>query len=98
MILNMAALSQLPPIMTRFTFYHECAHLVLRTTNEVEASCEALKQMRVRRELSPGDELTIRREHSRLGFLGVKYLGNGQALWDATFACAGGRQVNAATR
>jgi hypothetical protein len=87
-ILNMAVLSQLPPIMTRFTFYHECAHLVLRTADEVQASCEALKQMRARGELTQGDELTLKREHQRLTFLGVKYLNNGQALWDATFACA----------
>ncbi len=97
-ILNMAVLSQLPPIMTRFTFYHECAHLVVRTTDEVQASCEGLKQMRARGELSQADELIVKREHQRLSVLGVKYLGNGRALWDATLQCASGRQANSALR
>src|SRR5262245_43901357 len=38
MILNMLALSQLPPIMTRFTFYHECAHLVDRKSTRLNSS------------------------------------------------------------
>jgi hypothetical protein len=97
-ILNMAVLAQLPPIMTRFTFYHECAHLVLRSPDEVKASCVALKSMRAQGELAPGDELTIRREHERLTFLGVKYLGTGQALWRATSACAGAGRATAAAR
>jgi len=95
-ILNMAVLSQRPAIMTRFTFYHECAHLVLRSTDEVEASCYGLKQMRSSGELLPGDELTVRREHERLAFLGTKYMGTGSALWQATAACA--RQSSAAAR
>jgi hypothetical protein len=95
-ILNMAALSQLPPIMTRFTFYHECTHLVLRTSDEVRASCEGLKLMRAKGELAQGDELIVKREHQRLSFLGVKYLGNGKALWDATFECASARQFSSA--
>jgi hypothetical protein len=97
-ILNMAVLSQLPPIMTRFTFYHECAHLVLRTTDEVQASCEGLKLMRAKGELTQGDELIVKREHQRLSALGVKYLGNGKALWDATFECASARKVSSALR
>ena len=97
-ILNMTALSQVPPIMTRFTFYHECTHLVLRTTDEVQASCEGLKLMRAKGDLAQGDELIIKREHQRLTFLGVKYLGNGKALWDATSACASARQASAGAR
>ena len=97
-ILNMLALSQLPAIMTRFTFYHECAHLVLRTADEVQASCEGLTLMRAKGDLAQGDELVIKREHQRLTFLGVKYLGNGKALWDATLECARVRQVSAAAR
>ena len=97
-ILNMLALSQLPPIMTRFTFYHECAHLVLRTADEVQASCEGLTLMRAKGDLAHGDELIIKREHQRLSVLGVNYLGNGKALWDATLECARARQVSAAAR
>src|SRR5262245_12431474 len=55
MIFNLAALAQVPPIVTRFAFYHECAHLTLRSTDELQANCEALKRMRARRELSPVD-------------------------------------------
>jgi hypothetical protein len=84
--------------MTRFTFYHECAHLVLRTTDEVQASCEGLKLMRAKGELTQGDELIVKREHQRLSALGVKYLGNGKALWDATFECASARKVSSALR
>lgn len=96
-ILNMAVLSQLPAIMTRFTFYHECTHLVLRSTDEVQASCEGLKLMRKNGELAREDELIVKREHERLTFLGVKYLGTGRALWEATAACAGTRHVNGIT-
>jgi hypothetical protein len=91
MLFNMGVLSRLPPIMARFTFYHECAHLTLRTTDEVQASCEGLKQMRAKRELSPADEAIVRQEHYRLTALGSLYLGTGRALWDATIACAGAR-------
>jgi hypothetical protein len=91
MIFNTAVLSQLPPIMTRFAFYHECAHLMLRTTDEAQANCEALKRMRARRELAPGDEMVLKQEHYRLGALGAQYLGTGKVLWDATVACANGR-------
>jgi hypothetical protein len=88
MIFNMAVLSQLPPIVTRFAFYHECAHLVLRSTDEVQANCEALKQMRAHGELSRADELLLQQEHYRLTALGSRYLGTGRALWDATVECA----------
>jgi hypothetical protein len=91
MIFNLAALAQVPPIVTRFAFYHECAHLTLRTTDELQANCEALKRMRARRELLPVDEAVLRQEHYRLTALGSQYLGSGKALWDATVACANGR-------
>jgi hypothetical protein len=91
MILNLGVLSRPPPIMARFTFYHECAHLTLRTTDEVQASCEGLKQMRAKRELSAADEVIVKQEHYRLSALGPLYLGTGRALWDATVACAGAR-------
>src|SRR5262245_46450955 len=79
MIFNTAALSQVPPIMTRFAFYHECAHLTLRSTDELQANCEALKRMRTRREVTPADELVLRQEHYRLTGLGAHYLGSGRA-------------------
>jgi hypothetical protein len=88
MIFNIGMLSQRPPIVTRFAFYHECAHLVLRTTDEVQANCEALRQMRAHRELSRSDELLLQEEHYRLTGLGSRYLGSGRGLWDATMECA----------
>jgi len=88
MIFNLAALAQVPPIVTRFAFYHECAHLTLRSTDELQANCEALKLMRLRREVSPVDEAVLKQEHYRLTALGSQYLGSGKALWDATVACA----------
>jgi|RhiMetdeSRZDD1v2_1073273.scaffolds.fasta_scaffold629992_2 hypothetical protein len=91
MIFNLGVLSRLPPIMARFTFYHECAHLTLRTSDEVQASCEGLKQMRAKRELSVADEAIVKQEHYRISGLGPQYLGSGRALWDATVACAGAR-------
>lgn len=91
MIFNQAALAQVPPIVTRFAFYHECAHLTLRSTDELQANCQALKLMRARRELSPVDEAVLRQEHYRLTGLGAQYLGSGKALWDATVACANAR-------
>ncbi|MFL6797327.1 MAG: hypothetical protein ACJ8F3_07935 [Xanthobacteraceae bacterium] len=95
MIFNPAALAQVAPIVTRFAFYHECAHLVLRSTDELQANCEALKRMRARRELAAGDEATLKQEHYRLTGLGQQYLGTGKALWDATISCANTSNANA---
>jgi hypothetical protein len=54
--------------------------------------------MRAKGELAQGDELIVKREHQRLSALGIKYLGNGTALWDATFECASARKVSSALR
>jgi len=43
---NAAKLSALPPDMHDYLFFHECAHAKVPTTDEVQANCAGLKDMR----------------------------------------------------
>lgn len=89
--LNYTKLSEFPPIVTRFTFYHECAHLIMRTSDEIIANCAGLERMRAAGDLSLRDEATIRENHYDMGALDIRYRGSGKAYWNATIRCAGAR-------
>ena len=43
---NAPKLASLPPAMHDLLFFHECAHAKVPTTDEVEANCVGLKDMR----------------------------------------------------
>jgi hypothetical protein len=45
-IWNAQKLAALPPAMHDLLFFHECAHAKVPTTDEVEANCVGLKDMR----------------------------------------------------
>jgi hypothetical protein len=70
----------LPHTMKLFTFAHECAHLVLRTRNEFEANCWALRQ----RNWSARELQFIARYHNGLGPLFPQHGGSGAAFWRLT--------------
>jgi hypothetical protein len=89
--LNYTVLSEFPPIVTRFTFYHECAHLTEQTEDEIKGNCAGLKRMRAAGDLSLKEEATIRENHYNMGDLDSRYLGSGKNYWDATIRCAGAR-------
>ncbi len=98
--LNYTNLSKYPPIVTRFVFYHECAHLCANpphctswTHDETVANCVALKTIRAAGDLSLKGEATLREYHYGMGDLD-QALGageSGKAFWDATVRCAGAR-------
>jgi hypothetical protein len=71
---------QLPSLMQIFTSYHECGHLVLKTTNEFAANCYAL-------ETGPFDDDNkddIATYHKSIGPIGPQYGGSGAAFWALT--------------
>jgi hypothetical protein len=43
---NAQKLAALPPVVHDYLFFHECAHARVPTTDEVEANCAGLKDMR----------------------------------------------------
>lgn len=80
----------LPPIMQRFTYFHECAHLVLRTSNEFVANCRALQLMQAQG-LTSQEENFIANFHANVGPLSPQYGGSGVAFWANTLnVCANG--------
>lgn len=87
-IFDAGQLSKMHPIMARFTYYHECAHLSVPTWDEVKASCIGLKNMRKAGHVSQNEEEIIGEITKSVGPLPPKYLGSGAALWKATLQCA----------
>ncbi len=90
-IIDVAQLVNYPQIVARFTYYHEWAHHVERTTDEFLATCEGLKAMRRKKHITRRGERILRDVHYSLGRLPEKYGGSGKELWDRTIRCAGSR-------
>ncbi len=88
-IFDVAQLIRLPFIVTRFTYYHECAHLTIPTKDEVVANCVGLKNMRRAGHIDRQGEATIGRVMNSLPYLPPQYGGSGGAYWQATLQCAG---------
>jgi hypothetical protein len=89
MIFDVSQLMNMPPIMTRFTYYHECAHLAVPTWDEVRANCIGLNNMRLAGHISKSEEQIVAQITSAVGPLPQKYGGSGLAFWEATVQCAG---------
>jgi hypothetical protein len=69
----------LPSLVKKLTSAHECGHLVLRTLNEISATCFALENSN----FSP-DELEFLRDfHTNLGAIPSQYGGSGAAFWSS---------------
>jgi hypothetical protein len=70
--------------MQRFASLHECGHLVLRTYDEFQANCHALRNG----DWSAGDLAHIRSFHEGLGGLPANYGQSGAGFWQNTIrAC-----------
>lgn len=87
-ILDAQKLAKQPQIVSRFTYYHECAHLAEPTGDEVMANCIALKQMRQNGDLKPEEEQVVANFVLSFSKLKGEYLGSGKNYWTATLKCA----------
>jgi hypothetical protein len=76
-IWNEAQLKTLPPEMHDFIFFHECAHALVPTDDEVTANCVGLQVMRAAGRAGSAVE-------SRL----AAFYGSGSEYWRQTLACA----------
>ena len=76
---NEAQLKALPPEMHDFIFFHECAHALVPTPDEITANCVGLQIMRVAGRAGIAVE-------SRL----AAFYGPGSEYWRRTVECADG--------
>jgi hypothetical protein len=68
----------LPPLVQRLTARHECAHLAVPTTNEIQATCAALYEI----QFNADQKHYLRVFFDQLGPVGPQYGGTGAAYWD----------------
>ena len=81
---------QLQQLTRQFVWLHECAHLSVPTSNEIQANCVALGQMR-NAGLTYQDEMQIANWTMSAGPVGMQYGGSGHTFWALTLECAGHR-------
>ena len=62
---NAPKLATLPPAVHDYLFFHECAHAKVPTTDEVEANCMGLKDMRAAEEPASPSRRNWRRSMAR---------------------------------
>jgi hypothetical protein len=74
---NQARLKALPPDVHDFIFFHECAHALVQTTDEVQANCAGLQGMRAAQRAGPEVETRI-----------AAFYGPGSDFWARTLKCA----------
>jgi len=74
---NMAKLKALPAAVHDFIFYHECAHARIPTTDELQANCGGLKDMRDAGRAGPAVEDRLQ-----------AFFGAGNLYWANTVRCA----------
>ena len=74
---NMTKLAALPPAVHDFLFFHECAHALIPTSNELAANCGGLKDMRAAGRAGPTVEGKL-----------AAFFGAGNAYWESTVKCA----------
>ncbi len=85
-------LASLPSAAHDFIFFHECAHAHVPTSDELEANCVGLIDMRAAGLATPAKEAQIGQFHASLGFMGPRY-GMGTDYWQRTVQCANARQA-----
>ena len=72
--------SQLPPLLKRFTRAHECCHLTIPTSDEIEPNCCAIAQLN----LSKDEIQAIGAFMSHIPWLPPQYGGSGTEYWHRT--------------
>jgi hypothetical protein len=80
-------LRALPSEAFDFIYFHECAHANVPTSDELEANCRGLIDMRRANRSSATIEQRLAAFHTSLGEMGPRY-GNGQTYWRRTVECA----------
>jgi hypothetical protein len=78
-IWNEAQLKTLPPEMHDFIFFHECAHALVPTPDEVTANCVGLQVMRAAGRAGAEVEARL-----------AAFYGPGNEYWRRTVECANG--------
>lgn len=68
-------------------FYHECAHVRLQTDDEIEANCEAVREMREIGYLDEEGYAALTAWHDSMGRVAPRYGGTGRVFWQRTEAC-----------
>lgn len=68
-------------------FYHECAHVRLQTDDEIEANCEAVREMREIGYLDEEGYAALTAWHEGMGRVAPRYGGTGRVFWQRTEAC-----------
>ena len=68
-------------------FYHECAHVRLQTDDEIEANCEAVREMRAVGYLDDEGYAALTAWHESMGRVAPRYGGTGRVFWQRTEAC-----------
>ena len=89
-IWDASKLNRLPPAAHDFIYFHECAHANLPSSDELQANCGGLVDMRKAGRAGPAVEQAIGAFHTSLGFMGPRY-GVGSVYWAQTVACANRR-------
>lgn len=74
---NRAKLASLPAVVHDFIFFHECAHARIPTTDEIQANCGGLKDMRA-----------AGRANTEIEGKLAAYFGAGSTYWESTVRCA----------
>lgn len=68
-------------------FYHECAHAKLQSDDEIEANCEAVREMRAIGYLDDDGYAALTAWHESMGRVAPRYGGTGRVFWQRTEAC-----------
>jgi hypothetical protein len=79
---NPKKLSELPPAMRDFLFFHECAHAQVPTDDEAVANCVGLIAMRAAGRAGADVEARL-----------AAFYGPGNAYWQRTLQCAAASKV-----
>ena len=79
---NQARLKTLPPEVHDYVFFHECAHALVPTVDEVLANCAGLQAMRAADRAGPAIEAKL-----------TAFYGAGSDYWARTLKCADGGPV-----
>ena len=89
-VFNTTRMNQLPLSFRRLTFYHECSHLRIPSSDELRVNCAALRIMRAQGESSPQIEEEIRVASVWIDHtwpVGGQYGGSAATFWQSTVQC-----------
>ena len=83
----MARIAMRSRLAADLVFYHECAHVRLGTDDEIQANCEAVREMRESGYLDTEGYAALRVWHEGMGRVAPRYGGTGKVFWQRTEAC-----------